>query len=214
MPFETYDAVVKEFYSDTEKVLSDGSTRTIGFGCSVLAEQGRLLYDLVREIKPENSLEIGLAWGGSAIHILCALRDENKGHHTAIDPMQDLWSNVGISEPQRLGLGNYLTCIFERSDVALPRFVQEKRGFQFAFIDGDHRFDGAFVDFHFCHQLLDIGGILMFDDANAMSVGRAVSFVDTNMPNFQRMNVGTFGRFAVFKKIDEDRREIGHEAVF
>ena len=209
-----YKEVVAAFYKETVKTLQDGTQREIGYGCSVLAEQGQLLYDLARDLKPQNSLEVGLAWGGSAIHILCALEANGTGHHTALDPFQSSWSDIGVSEPTRLGLGDYLTCFYERSDVAMPRFIQEGRRFQFIFIDGDHRFDAAFVDFHFAQRLLDVGGILAFDDAQAMSVARTVSFVDTNMPNMKRMDVPTFGRFAVFRKEDEDRRLTGDEHPF
>lgn len=211
---QSYEETLDAFYSNPVKQLKDGMTRSITFDCSLLRDQGRTIYDLMRAIRPANSLEIGLAWGGSAIHILSALRDNGAGHHTALDPMQASWSDIGVSEPERLGLGSYLTCLYERSDVGLPRMIAGGRRFQFIFIDGDHRFDGVFVDFHFCQQLLDVGGVLMFDDANALSVGRTLSFIDTNMPNLTRLDVPTFGRLATYRKTDEDRRELGHEFPF
>ena len=210
-----YSQILDAFYGNPVKTLKDGTVREIGFDCSVAAHQGRMLYDLVRLLKPTQSLEIGLAWGASAIHILSALEANGGGHHTAIDPMQDhVWAGLGISEPDRLGLGNCLTCLEERSDAAMPRLLADGSRFQFVFIDGDHRFDGAFVDFHYSRQLLDIGGIVVFDDAKGMSVGRVVSFVDTNMKSFSRVDVETFGRFAAFKKDGEDVRTFGEEYVF
>lgn len=214
-PHETrYEDVLRDFYGNPVKLLRDGTQREIGFGCSVLPEQGRTLYDLVCQLKPQSSLEVGLAWGGSAIHILCAIEANGTGHHMALDPFQSSWSDIGVLEPERLGLGRYFTCLYERSDVALPRFVNEGRKFQFIFIDGDHSFDAAFVDFYFGHKVLDIGGVLMFDDAKAPGVSRVVAFVDTNMPNMKRVELPDFGRFAAFRKESEDERLAGEEHPF
>ena len=209
-----YEAVIEEFFSSTEKRLSEGGTREVGFDCSVSKVQGRFLHDLIVELRPENALEIGLAWGGSAVHINCAILENGVGHHTAIDPFElTVWSGIAVSEMKRLGIDERFTLVPERSDVALPRFVAEGRRFQFIFIDGDHRFDGVFVDFHYCQQLLDVGGLLIFDDSNSEMIAKVISFAVTNMPNLEYRGIED-GRFGVFYKRGEDMREIGDQASF
>jgi hypothetical protein len=46
----------------------------------------------------------------------------------------------------------------EESQIALPRFLTERRSFDLAFVDGDHRFDGVFVDLCYLGRLLRSGG--------------------------------------------------------
>jgi predicted O-methyltransferase YrrM len=204
-----YEAVIEDFFTTTEKRLASGGTRQIGFDCSVSRDQGRILHQMVRDLKPEASLEIGMAWGGSSVHISCALLENGFGRHVAIDPYEiSMWSGIALSEMERLAIDGCLEFVEERSDLVLPEFVRNGRRFQFIFIDGDHRFDGAFVDFHFCQQLLDIEGLLVFDDAKAHTVERVISFARNNMPNLQYLGLQG-GRFGVFLKTGEDERAHG-----
>ena len=46
----------------------------------------------------------------------------------------------------------------------ISRLIGEGRALDAIFIDGDHRFDGAFCDAYFAHRLLKPGGILVIDD--------------------------------------------------
>ena len=209
-----YLALVRDFYSNNIKVIDDNAaTREIGFDCSVLEEQGYFLYELAKQIKPVNSLEVGLAWGGSAVHILCALHENGAGHHTALDPFQVDWSNIGVREADRLGLGGRFTCVRERSEAALPRYLSEGRRFQYVFIDGDHRFDAVFVDFFYCQKILDVGGVLILDDAASHTVETVTSFIDSNMSNLERIP-SPHNRFAAYRKSAEDGRDIGHAVPF
>ncbi len=69
----------------------------------------------------------------------------------------------------------------ETSDVVLPRLLAERRRYDLAFIDGNHRFEGVFVDlFHSAH-LLKEGGIAFVDDTQFEGVRRAVNFFVTNL---------------------------------
>lgn len=209
-----YEAVLEDFFTSTEKHLTSGDTREIKFDCSVSRDQGRLLHKMVREIKPQNSLEIGLAWGGSAVHIMCAILENGFGRHTAIDPYEvSMWSGIALSEMERLQINSCFDFIEKRSDIVLPQFVETSKKFQFIFIDGDHRFDGVFVDFHYCHQILDVGGTLIFDDAAGEEAKRVMSFIQNNMPSLQFQGLME-GRFGVFLKKGEDERAHGHSFPF
>jgi Methyltransferase domain len=67
------------------------------------------------------------------------------------------------------------------SQIALPRFVSEGRRFDLAFVDGNHRFDGVFLDLVYLGRLLPPGGIVFVDDYHLASVARAAAFCLTNL---------------------------------
>ena len=69
----------------------------------------------------------------------------------------------------------------EESQIALPRFLEKGRRFHLAFVDGNHRFDGVFVDLVFLGRLVRAGGIVFVDDYQLPAVARAVSFCVTNL---------------------------------
>ena len=69
----------------------------------------------------------------------------------------------------------------ESSEIALPRFLGEARSFHVAFVDGNHRFDGVFLDLVFLGRLVRAGGIVFVDDYQLSAVARAVSFCVTNL---------------------------------
>ena len=55
------------------------------------------------------------------------------------------------------------------------------RVFDLAFVDGNHRFDGVFVDLIYLGRLVRQGGIVFLDDYQLPAVARAVSFFLTNL---------------------------------
>jgi predicted O-methyltransferase YrrM len=63
----------------------------------------------------------------------------------------------------------------------LPRFLSDRRVFDLAFVDGNHRFDGVFLDLVYLGRLLRPGGIVFVDDYQLPSVTKAVSFCVTNL---------------------------------
>src|SRR5207237_1225838 len=67
------------------------------------------------------------------------------------------------------------------SQIVLPRFLSEGRTFELAFVDGNHRFDGVFLDLVYLGRLLRPGGIVLVDDYQLASVARATSFCLTNL---------------------------------
>ena len=69
----------------------------------------------------------------------------------------------------------------EESQIVLPRFLTERRTFDLAFVDGNHRFDGVFVDLVYLGRLLRSRGIVFLDDYQLPAVARATSFCVTNL---------------------------------
>lgn len=145
--------------------------------------EGLLLQKIVRGMRPpvEVSLEVGLAYGISAMYICEALREVGAAQHIVVDPFQDQeWKGVGL---HNLSLSGYADMVrFEQvpSAVALPRLVEEGVRIDFAFVDGWHTFDHALVEFFYLDMLLRTGGIVAFDDAGMPSIQKLCRFVLTN----------------------------------
>ena len=128
-------------------------------------------------------LEIGLANGVSALFIGEALA--GGGTHVVIDPMQSsLWNNAGLDNLRRAGLS--IEFHETGSELALPRFAEEGRAFDLVFIDGFHTFDHAMVDVFYATRLLDIGGVLVLDDAHWPSIAKLNGYV-SRYPCYRRL---------------------------
>lgn len=184
------------------------------------AQDGKYIYDLIVQNKFVKTLEIGLAYGVSALYTLEAHRaNAIGGHHTAIDPMQSAgWHNGGQAHIKRSGLESYFT-LFEKPDwEALPVLLQDegKATVDFIYIDGPHKFDDVMLDLFYCNKLLRAGGILFFDDLHLPSVRRVCSFIYYNMSFlYEPLLTPTFPATAAFKKIaDEDERVWHHYSNF
>lgn len=213
----TYEEICDDFYSQPLKAIRGGGVRKITYDCSINRKAGRWLYDAITTRKPERVLEIGLAWGGSAIHIGAALRDNGRGMHVVLDPFQDLtWSYIGATELRRLGLDqrpeseNGFELIERRSDTAMPEMWERGDTFQFIFIDGDHSFHGVFVDVYYAEKLLEVGGMIVFDDAMSLPILKVRSYMAANMPHLKFLGEED-GRFAFYEKVGEDERS--HSSV-
>ena len=50
-----------------------------------------------------------------------------------------------------------------------------------AFVDGNHRFDGVFLDLVYLGRLVRGGGVIVLDDYQLPAVARAASFCLTNL---------------------------------
>ncbi|HEY2105905.1 MAG TPA: class I SAM-dependent methyltransferase, partial [Candidatus Binataceae bacterium] len=91
-----------------------------------------------------------------------------------------LYHNAALRELRDLGLERNVEFYPQPSGLVLPRLVGEGRQFDFAFIDGDHRFDAVMVDLFYADQLLRPGGVVVFDDMSWDGVYLACRFAQTN----------------------------------
>lgn len=150
---------------------------------SVTFQGGALLYNVIREKKPARTLEVGMAYGLSSLFICQALADNGGGQHTAIDPYQaQSYKSIGLLNIERANLKNILRFYEAPSAEILPQLVSQKECFDFAFIDGSHLFDNAFVDFFFIDKLIQEGGHIAIDDIWMPSVRKVAAFILKNKP--------------------------------
>ena len=151
------------------------------FPSGVTRDTGSILYRLVRDHACHNTLEIGLAFGLSALCICQAHRDQGGGSHTAIDPYEDgHYKSIGLLNAQSAGLSGFLRHFPAPSFEVLPRLVDAGERFDLAFVDGQHHLDFALVDFFYIDKLLNAGGLIVFDDLWVPGIRRVVSFVSRN----------------------------------
>ena len=229
--------VIEEIYQSG--FVKDENNKTYSHDvASVTFQAGSILYDLIRQLKPSYTIEIGMAYGLSTLFICQALQDNGKGHHIAIDPLQDeLYQSIGLLNIARANLSARLTFYQAGSEEILPQLVAQEKIVDFAFIDGNHLFDNAFIDFFYIDRLLQTQGYLAIDDIWMLGVRKVASFIQKNKPyqlvrppDSVKTPLGLWGlrlgrRFlqnplgqdwklklipeniALFKKLDADKRE-------
>lgn len=137
--------------------------------------EGRLIYDHVRETRPDQVLELGTGHGVSAAYIAAALQANGRGHLTSVES-----SGVKFDEPtpaqllQRAGLSHRVS--FDRSYSTYTWFLKEQIAarsdgmgnceplYDFCYLDGakEWTIDGLAV--FLIEKLLRPGGWLLMDD--------------------------------------------------
>jgi predicted O-methyltransferase YrrM len=162
---------------------SDGTLHDI-FPVAVYAAEGEALREWVLREGATRTIEIGLGYGISALHVCEGLLGnvDPTARHVALDPYQATrFANCGLQFLEEAGIAQMVEHHAEESQIALPRLLGEARRFDPAFVDGNHRFDGVFLDLVFLGRLVRMGGIVFVDDYQLPAVVRAVSFCVTNL---------------------------------
>ena len=174
------ERLVKE---GTAVARADGTLHDI-FPVAVCAAEGEALRDWILREGATQTIEIGLGYGISALHICEGLLENAypEARHVALDPYQATrFANCGLQFLEEAGVAQIVEHHAEESQIALPRFLGEARSFHLAFVDGNHRFDGVFLDLVFLGRLVRAGGIIFVDDNQLPGVARAVSFCVSNL---------------------------------
>ena len=207
-------AVLKELYATNRAADLSGTVRELEIA-GVPLRTGAVLYNLVRQHRPRQTLETGFAYGFSSLFILQALTDNGIGVHEAIDPAEThRWHGIGLANVRRAGFAPIFNHLEMPSHFALPS--QLLNGFQvdFAFIDGSHLFDDTLLDAYYIDRMLSMNGILVFDDWDWMpAVRAAVSFVETNL-SYAVLPTPQAPKLRVLQKIRKPARGWDHFVPF
>jgi predicted O-methyltransferase YrrM len=174
-------------------------------GTKISPKQGMWLYDLCCKVKPQATLEIGLAYGFSMLFFLAALKKNGHGQHTAIDPFP--WHGMAYAKARQIGMP--LEVVNELSERAGVDLARAGRKFDVIFIDGNHRFDNALCDFTLFAKVCNMNGYIVLDDMWMKSVRAAWSFIRNNRSDFGAVSTPIYN-IGVFKKIGEDKRSWDH----
>lgn len=153
---------------------------------SIPTQEAHDLRRWVLKEKARNAIEIGLAYGYSALHICEGLVSGNgaDAKHVVIDPWQSIesgFAGCGLKNLGKAGVHDMVEVFEDESQLVLPRLVREGRQFDFAFIDGNHRFDAVFLDLYFLGRLVKKEGIVFLDDYNLPGIRSAAAFFIKNI---------------------------------
>jgi predicted O-methyltransferase YrrM len=151
---------------------------------SVTPAEADALRGWVEREGATRTIEVGLGYGVSALAVCEGLRANGgeAARHVVVDPFQEArFGGAGLRLLEEAGMAPLVELHLEESQVVLPRLVAESRRFDLAFVDGNHRFDGVFLDLVYLGQLVRPGGIVFLDDYQLPAVARAASFCLTNL---------------------------------
>ena len=178
------NAVLERLYRDNTVTHRDGKRRPL---CppGITQAKGEYLFRLVRDVRPQHTLEIGFAYGVSTLFIAEALRQNGSGHHVVIDPNEHrLFDGLGLAHLDEAGLRPWVTFHEEPAELCLPRLVADGRRVDFVFNDSGHLFDHVITEFVFVARLLRTGGLLVCDDVRMPAIDAACRFIATNRRDF------------------------------
>ena len=153
------------------------------FECVSLPERdGDELRDLLVAEKARCVIEIGLAYGSSALAVAEALVSlgTDDAVHVIIDPFQDHFNDTGWRAIVDAGLCDICSLERDRSQLVLPRLAAEGMVADATFVDGNHIFHNVFVDLYFLRELVRPGGVIVLDDCDWPSVATAVRYFEVN----------------------------------
>jgi Predicted O-methyltransferase len=210
---EPFVSQLDSMYEGAPQPGSDGALHDMDRSVLISPQQGIWIFDLCRKVKPEATLEIGMAYGFSTMFFLAALKANRSGRHTAVDPYQDHWHGIGKALIAKLQISDQCQASDELGVQAMVRFGLEKRSFDVIFIDGSHRFDDVLVDFTLAAQICAPGGYIVMDDMWMPSIKKAVSFIRTNRTDFTEIKT-PIQNIAAFQLNGPDKREWDHFAEF
>lgn len=168
------------------KLATDGPPRVRSGGdferVSVPVSDSDILRDLLLAEKPRTVIEIGLAYGSSALAIAEALvaTGSHQARHVILDAYQEHFHGSGWAAIAGAGLAGLCSLVEERSQIALPRLLADGVVADTAFVDGSHIFHNVFVDLFYLRELVRPGGLIILDDCSYLSVATAARYFEVN----------------------------------
>jgi predicted O-methyltransferase YrrM len=169
----------------TKQAVGASGKQFTEIGALSTANNLRAIRNLVLKYQPQNTLEIGLAFGASALAFAAAHRELDRQpnrQHVAVDPVQaSCWDDTGRLHLEQAGLEGYVEIREAPSAEVLPAMMAEGLAFEMVYIDGSHLFEDVFVDFYYLRQMLVVGGLLLFDDSTSPHIRKVVRFVERNL---------------------------------
>lgn len=146
-------ALIRYAREDTIKGKDKGNANGTAF-----TNDGKLLYALVRLLKPQHILEIGTYEGGSVTHMAAAVAKNGSGHIITVD----IWDGSGLAIPDEYL--PYIEVVHENVDFFLDRFAAS--AFDFIFEDGPHSEGGIHNIYGALPCILKPGSLILSHDTS------------------------------------------------
>jgi predicted O-methyltransferase YrrM len=185
-PMGSEQELVGRIRAARRRLAADGPPRVRSGGdferVSVPVPDSDVLRDLLLAEKPGTVIEIGLAYGSSALAIAEALLAAGSGEarHVIVDAYQKHFHGSGWAAIAGAGLAGLCSLVEERSQIALPRLLRDGFVADAAFVDGSHIFHNVFVDLFYLRELVRPGGLVILDDCSYPSVATAARYFEVN----------------------------------
>jgi predicted O-methyltransferase YrrM len=212
--FEKTRTKLESMYKTENQLGSDGIPHEINSLVRVSFSQGSVLAAIHNSIKPSLSIEIGLAYGFSALFILDSMFENIYGKHVAIDPSEVThWHGIGLKSIHDLKFDDRFEWREAMSIDALSTMHRDGVRAQYIYIDGNHTFDAALIDFCCSDRILDTGGVIILDDMWMPSIKTVVSFVKNNFQHYEQVDADC-GNICCLNKTGEDIRSWDHFVSF
>jgi hypothetical protein len=186
----------------------DGEKHSLDEITGISPAEGMWIYELCRKVKPQATLEIGLAYGFSTIYSWLYSQKTATGTiapSTHISGAIPGWAGIGLRHGGRFGgkrfrfIGRVLLCGADSS-------CRPRGALDIIFVDGRHLFDFALTDFTVSGELCSMGGHIILEDMWLPSIQRVVAFIRENREDFTEVEMPV-ANIAVFRRTGEDDRE-------
>jgi predicted O-methyltransferase YrrM len=196
---------IREIYKDGYVNIGD---EKIKLTSAISPAEGFHLYDLIKNNKYKNILEVGMANGLSGMYMLQALADNGgEGKLTSLDPFQTTqWKSSGLHNVKEAGLADRHVLIQKKSYDAMPELLAKGKKYDMIFIDGMHLFDYTLVDMFYAILLCDKGGAIVIDDILHKAPAKVVRYIDTNYKFLRRVLPSPVKTMATYVKNNDDSR--------
>lgn len=176
------NTILKNIFSTGKFINSSGQEIVVNSATS--SEQCEFLKQIIRQNQFNRSLEIGFAYGISTLAITEEV-NKNGGRHSVIDKFQcSEWGGNGLDLLKQADLSSKLDFFEEYSYIVLPELLAKGKKIDFAYIDSTKVFDWLLVDFFLIDKMLDVNGIIVFDDAGYYSIRKLLRFI-SRLPHYR-----------------------------
>jgi predicted O-methyltransferase YrrM len=154
--------------------------------------QCEYLQNIIKKNNFKSSIEIGFAYGISTLAITEEIVN-NGGQHLVIDKFQNTgWGGNGIDLINQAGYSGKVAFYEEFCYVVLPTLLEKGMKFDFAYIDSTKQFDWLLVDFFYLDKILDLNGIIVFDDVDFPDIRKLLRYI-SQFPNYK-----IYSQFALY----------------
>ena len=212
---QPFQGMLVSMHNHQPQAGTDGAMHALDANTGITVDDGLYLYNMCLKVRPQRTLEVGLAEGFSTLYFLAAAKTNGGGSHVAIDPFEiSDWHGIGVQKVRQSDMNSHFRLIEAKSVSALPLLASENSQYGLIFIDGDHRYDSQLADFVLADVLCPKGGYLFFHDTWMDSTKKLVSFIQRNRADYQREPTGANVAIAAFRKVGEDHRDWRHFVDF
>lgn len=167
----------KEFKNSSQKIVKIHSYTSL--------EQCLFLQKVIADNKLKKGIEIGLAYGISSLAIIEAIKNNKGEKHVIIDKFQhSSWGGNGLDLLKQAELISLVDFREDFSYMVLPELLREGEKFDFAYIDSTKQFDFILNDFFYLDKMMEINGIIIFDDLDWPGIKKVARFV-AKLPHYE-----------------------------